>query len=355
MSDQEPNQQGGMPPKQSPFKPIQPAGASPSPISAAPRTVILKKPSGLRAVPPATPAAPAPAAQTPAAEPAKDQPSVATPIPTGVVLTHEQAAKKMTARINVSSATAPISPIIPPPHAVSGEDEGPRTIRLRSLIKEAAPAPAPAPAQAPALTPVQPPITKSKTSRITLDTALNTAPSMPQHAEPPKTIRLKRPTDMAPSAAPQVTIKPPTTNIAIPPPPAPEGAPSPIKLATPNAEAPAAEEPSPTRRKTIKVKRPGSGSSDHKIALDKDAQPGQEAAVENIQNLSAPDLGIARKPVEKVNPFFIVAAVIAIIITINLMWVFAAQAFGPQAAVADFATISGPNLPTPPGAQTINY
>ena len=61
------------------------------------------------------------------------------------------------------------------------------------------------------------------------------------------------------------------------------------------------------------------------------------------------------KPVDKVNPFFIVAASIAILITINLMWVFAAQAFGPQGAVTDFRTLVSPNLPTPPGAMTINY
>lgn len=118
------------------------------------------------------------------------------------------------------------------------------------------------------LTPAQAQAAKTKTSRISLESAIGVAPTM-KSAAPMKTIRLRRPTDIpaAGAAKPLPSALKPETPAA--PAPAPAAAPAPAQPApaAPAAEAEAAapaaaptadETPSVvTQKKTLKLKRPG--------------------------------------------------------------------------------------------------
>ena len=113
---------------------------------------------------------------------------------------------------------------------------------------------------------------------------------------------------------------------------------------------------SATRKKTIKVKRPGAGGGP-KISLNKSGEGADGAAPigdDNLQQLSGFDTLAPVAAPDKVNPVFIIAAVIAILMAIDLIWVLAAQLFGPSAAVADYATRQGPDVPNPPFAMTVD-
>ena len=91
------------------------------------------------------------------------------------------------------------------------------------------------------LTPAQQQAAKSKTSRISLESAIGVAPTKEAPA-PMKTIRLRRPTDLKPGGpAPLVPQKPPA--------------------AEPPAEIPEApvDEAAVTQKKTLKLHRPGIG------------------------------------------------------------------------------------------------
>lgn len=365
--------EGGLPPKVSPLKPITPPAAGIGSAPAPQKTVILKRPPVLRKVGEAASAAnvntAAPISAAPATAPAQAAPKIApvtpAPVATGIAISHEQAAKRMTSRINLASATAQI-----PAVNVTAEDREAPTVKLR------APSPAARPAVSPAqngeLPPVNPnaPVmpSKSKTSRITMEAAFAAQPGLPPVSDAPKTIRLKRPTEM--SGAPKVpTLKPPTTHVSIPPPPsrtapipaaaAPTDnvAPAPVPAPAP-APAPAGNESddqAPTRRKTIKVKRPGANTgSGPKITLNKGETGENGEGDTNLQSLSSYDTGSnAPAAPDTANPGFIVAAVLAIIITANLIWVLASQAFGPNSALGNFARPVGPNIPDPPGVTVV--
>ena len=94
------------------------------------------------------------------------------------------------------------------------------------------------------LTPAQQQAAKSKTSRISLESAIGVAPTRETPA-PMKTIRLRRPTDLKPGGpAPLV-------------PPKPAEAPAPA--AVPAAPEPAVEDAGVTQKKTLKLHRPGIG------------------------------------------------------------------------------------------------
>ena len=327
--------QGAIPPKQTP--PTPPAApAAGSPIARKP--VIMRKPT-LRKPGEAAPAPAAPAA--PAVPPA---PAPSAPAPQGITIPREEAAKKMTARISLASATGQI-----PSVAVPASTDDVKTIKLKAPTV-AIPA---MPEQDSAAIAAQ--AAKSKTSRISLESAFSAQPELPSAGgAAPKTIRLKRPTEMggAPAKPP---LKPPTTHIEIPLTPHQTGQVPAAAVAAPPPEA-AAESPdnSPTRKKTIKVKRPGAGSGP-KISLNKgeggDAASGADD--DNLQQLTGFDNLAPIAGPDKVNPIFIVAAVIAILVAIDLVWVLAAQLFGPNAAVADYTKAQGPDVPNPPFALVV--
>ena len=92
------------------------------------------------------------------------------------------------------------------------------------------------------LTPAQQQAAKSKTSRISLESAIGVAPARETPA-PMKTIRLRRPTDLKPGGpAPLVPSQPPVSNSA-----------------APASEDPPADDSAVTQKKTLKLHRPGIG------------------------------------------------------------------------------------------------
>ena len=333
MAEEDTTTEGAIPPKQTP-----PAlSAAGSPIQR--KAVITRKPT-LR-----KPGEAAPSVPPPPATPAVPAPSAPAPAPQGIAIPREEAAKKMTARISLASATGQIPSVSIPPAT-----DDVKTIKLKpptatqSVSSQESAAIA---AQA----------AKSKTSRITLESALSAQPELPPASNAaPKTIRLKRPTEMGGAPA-KPALKPPTTHIQIPQPPHQTGQIPPAAVATPPPE-PEQETPdnSPTRKKTIKVKRPGAGGGP-KISLNKSGEGGEGAAAEgdeSLQQLSGFDNLTPIAGPDKANPVFIIAAVIAILMAIDLIWVLAAQLFGPNAAVADYATPQGPDVPNPPFALTVD-
>ena len=120
------------------------------------------------------------------------------------------------------------------------------------------------------LTPAQAQAAKTKTSRISLESAIGVAPTM-KSAAPMKTIKLRRPTDIPP--APGSVKVSPAPN---PEPPAPASAPAapaavdteattvaaekpdePATLPTVEPEKPAEKPSTVTQKKTLKLQRPG--------------------------------------------------------------------------------------------------
>jgi len=139
---------------------------------------------------------------------------------------------------------------------------------------------------------------KRQTSRISLEAAFTPEEENAEAAQP-KTIRLKRPSDEGAAEAPKAA-KPLSSTARI----------------DHEGEA-AAEDPSPGRRKTIRVKRTA-GAPAEEEAL---AQPEMDAPL--------PVLEVEEK-VSWIFPAFAVAAVVVIGVAI---YVLAAQAFGPNASL----------------------
>ena len=116
------------------------------------------------------------------------------------------------------------------------------------------------------LTPAQAQAAKTKTSRISLESAIGVAPTMKSSA-PMKTIKLRRPTDIPPApGAVKVAPTPAPTPAPAAAEPAPAAAEAPtLAPVTPDeAAAPASEPPKPiekpttvTQKKTLKLQRPG--------------------------------------------------------------------------------------------------
>ena len=134
------------------------------------------------------------------------------------------------------------------------------------------------------ITPAQQQAAKSKTSRISLESAIGVAPAK-ESAAPLKTIRLRRPTDLkhpAPSPMKPIGAPPPAAPVAAPA-AAPEAAPAPV------AAAPAGEaESSTTQKKTLKIHRPsGLGVKRPTLGIKK---PG-EAPAGDVPDMAPVDMG----------------------------------------------------------------
>ncbi len=146
------------------------------------------------------------------------------------------------------------------------------------------------------LTPAQAQAAKSKTSRISLESAIGVAPAKEAPA-PLKTIRLRRPADLKPGGASASPISPVgTTKVHKP---------SELKPATP-APAPApmpepAEEKSSessdaavTQKKTLKLHRPGAAIKKPSIGIKKPSVPSSAptaAGDGEIKDLSPAEIG----------------------------------------------------------------
>ena len=202
---------------------------------------------------------------------------------------------------------------------------------------------------------------KSKTSRISLDSAIGVATSIPitpQDNAAPKTIRLKRPTDLASpgGATAQAPISPmvfkSTTAAIIPPPPAirPGSATSAIKTPATSvrqtsripdsvipSEAPAAPAPAPaatvdsstvTQKKTLKIRRPGAPEA---ASVTTESAEGSDG----IQMTPISEIEAAGAPISKGYKAFTVVSIIfasvAAILMVVLNWCLAADAIAPLA------------------------
>ena len=250
-----------LPPKATPF--AAPAAAAPAP-AAAPTTgstvstirlkpvirkPVIRKPMAPGAAAPTAPAAPVAPAAAPAAAPA--------PAPA--------VAKKQTQ--SLKSVTGPI-----PAQA---------TLRKTGIIAEGI------------LTPAQQQAAKSKTSRISLESAMGVAPTTASKSPAPlKTIRLRRPTDFN---------KPPAPSPFAAPTPAPTAgtqaetvvkplepiADAPVAPIAPAGSAPVVGDADVTQKKTLKLQRPGGGLKRPSLGAPTMAP----AAGDGVADMSSSDVG----------------------------------------------------------------
>ena len=197
---------------------------------------------------------------------------------------------------------------------------------------------------------------KSKTSRISLDSAIGLTTSIPIASSDnaaPKTIRLKRPTDLAtPGASSTSPIIPSnfkSATAAIIPPSSVRSSSvtAPIKAPATNirqtsripdsvipTEAPAApatmDSTTVTQKKTLKIRRPGAP-----VAATADAEAASGDSVDGIQMTPISDLEASGAPVSRGSKGFTVTAIIfaslAAILMIALNWCLAADAVAPLA------------------------
>jgi len=168
----------------------------------------------------------------------------------------------------------------------------------------------PAAAAAPVASPQNASAEKRKTSRISLESAL--VPETKSGEESPKTIKLKRPSEAS-------TVK------LAPPPAGSDGAAAQdakSKTAKLDDLPPAEEEISPTRRKTIKVKRPSGAPGAGVAAL---AGEGGEAPAAAFHAAAAP-----APDTDEPHWSFALTAVAALLLAIVTIWMFCAQAIGPD-------------------------
>ena len=220
------------------------------------------------------------------------------------------------------------------------------------------------------LTPAQAQAAKTKTSRISLESAIGVAPAM-KSAAPMKTIRLRRPTDIppAPGAVKPLpsTLKPEAPAAAAAP--APAAAPTPTAAPVQPAPAPAAEVPETlatvadasdttaseiAQRKTLKLKRPGfkrptvSGLHRPGATPAADGTVADLSAVPDISDIKtlptlAPVSGdddsktVAGAPAW-LNVTTLVAGVAALIVIGLCTWTLFREAVGPAAGPNDLAS-----------------
>jgi hypothetical protein len=157
---------------------------------------------------------------------------------------------------------------------------------------------------------------KRKTSRISLDAVLGESAAGPE-ASGPKTIRLKRPGE-APTVKVGAAPKPePAAGAAEPPPAAGQ-----------------------TQRKTVVVRRPQASAASRKLSV---ARPTGAAPSE------AP--GVALEPAEPPKSphwFFGLTAIAATLVLCVVIWMFAAQAIGPNSSMLQYSNWpTGPDLAWP--------
>lgn len=324
MADQDDVTQGAIPPKVSPF--AKPGGAPVTPAAqGAPRpiTVRLKPLAEASAAPEAPVAAPV-AVGIPAEAPVNPRATSRVPVPESVGDVPVSPVRPMTVRLRPVAAPAPtarstqsIAPVdIPAP------------VALPALQPQSPPTPGsnPLPAGPKPQSVAQTQAAKSKTSRISLDSAIGVAPVGGEGKEGPKTIRLKRPTDLA-AGAPTVAV-----------PKAPSAA---VRQTSriPDSALPTAAEADTsavTQKKTLKIKRPGAA----------EAAAGGEGFPEGVQMtpISQTDFDVKDE-----SPVFTtvsaITAIAAAIVVFGLMWVLMAHAVGSTKGPNALAFMEGPDLP----------
>ena len=271
---------------------------------------------------PVAPAAPAPAAPKSPAAPAAAPTTGATTIKLKPVI------RKPMIHKPVVGGSKPAAPAAPEPvkkatqnlKAVTGPIPMQATLRKTGIIAEGI------------LTPAQQQAAKSKTSRISLESAIGVAPATQEAPAPMKTIRLRRPTDLKPSGpAPLVPARPPVSD-------------APAAAAAPEPEPPA-EEAAVTQKKTLKLHRPGIGLKRPTIApapAAPAAQGGGDVAelpvadMAPVGNLgpvgfSAPDAGKSAGVPSWVAVLSLITSIAALVAVGVLMWYLWQEGVGPVA------------------------
>lgn len=238
----------------------------------------------------AAPAAPAPAAPAPAPAVPSPAPAAAPAASGGTTIRLKPVIRKPVIRKPGEMATP-----VPPPDAakkqthslksVTGPIPAQATLRKTGIIAEGI------------LTPAQQQAAKSKTSRISLESAIGVAPAVSQTPAPLKTIRLRRPTDLnkPPAPSPFASPKPlaPATDEL---PKVDTEASTVVAAPAENAEA----DSTVTQKKTLKLRRPGMSLSPKRPTLgggDMNGPSGADAAADGVgdlpelQPLDVADLG----------------------------------------------------------------
>ena len=344
MAEQDQVNQGAIPPKVSPLdKPEGQAAVTPAGAAAnAPRPITVR----LKPAAPAVAAAPATPAAAAAPQPLRPVDPKATsriPVPEEVAAAAPAAIRPATVRLR--PVAAPGAATEAAPRTVPGATQAITQVELSSTAPIAPvvpvqpqPQPPPTPGASPLpdgpepLSAAQVQASKSKTSRISLDAAIGVAPA---ESVGPKTIRLKRPSDlMAPPAAPTVASTPL----------APASARKTSRI--PDSALPAEGDGSAgvTQKKTLKIKRPG-GKPD---AAGEAGAEG-EGFPEGVQMTPISPLDFPAQK-EESSVFTTIAAVCAVaaaVVLVLLTLCLGAHAVGRDAGKNAVASISGPELPWP--------
>lgn len=365
MANENQEPQGAIPPKVTPFS--QPGGPSPvtpvMPGSPRPITVRLRPATqpapnvGASAVPavgiPTPPSVnPRSTARVPVPEAVSAAPVSHATVPATVRLRPVSLSGTPSApsgiRAAAPSSTQSIASVplpIPPPTAASTQS-----------IAQVSSAPAP---DAPVMHPQHPPTpgshplpdgpkppsgaqvqaSKSKTSRISLESAIGVAPMSPMGADKsePKTIRLKRPTDLAaPTGKGSTATIRQTSRI-------------PDAVLATAAEAPSVDTSSVTQKKTLKIRRPGAREEG---SAAEGAVAAGDAFSDGVQMTPVGSLDL---PVAQESSVFtavaVCAASIAAVLLLLLTLCLGAHAVGPNAGTNSLASIKLGSVEVPWGGR----
>ena len=327
MSEQEEKVQGGIPPKVSPL-----ATAPAAPVAGAPRPITVRlKPVAAAAEPDSV--APTLAQPNPRA-------TSRVPVPEEVAKATVAPVRPVTVRLRPLATPGGVAAGAPPPAPGSTKPitkvDAPASGAVTPMRPQHPPTPGanPLPAGPKPLSPAQQHAAKSKTSRISLDSAIGVAP-VGEDKGGPKTIRLKRPSDLAaPVAVPgpksATTVVRQTSRI-------PDAALS-------AADAATAATATVTQKKTLKIKRPGLKEPDAG-----DVSEGGDAFPEGVQMtpINPSDFASYQEPSPALTAVAAIAAIAATVAIFATMWFLAAHAIGSVAGKNSTAFVEGPDLPCP--------
>lgn len=235
----------------------------------------------------------------------------------------------------------PLTPVAAAPAAVSPEapvtaDPG-TTVKLTPVVLTPVTPPSPVTPPAPVAPPASPSATssiplpssaqvqasKSKTSRISLDSAIGvqtSIPIKPAEAAAPKTIRLKRPSDLSAPMSPVAPATPPTAKSGT----------APIRQTSriPDSVLPdtGVDSSLVTQKKTLKIKRPGSEPADT-----------ADTSLDGVQMMPIAEMMPEPEGSKAFTVTAIVLAAVAAILLVALSLCLASDAFGPASGkmVAD--------------------
>jgi hypothetical protein len=310
MAEQDDGTQGTIPPKVAPLANAEPtAPAAPAAAPGAPRPITVR----LKPVTPVAASTPPPAVD--AHIPSNPKATARVPVPEAVA---PVAVQPVTVRLRPAvpatgaaapTATAPVAPIAPLPKAPPAPGSNP--------LPDGPKPPSVAQVQA----------AKSKTSRISLDSAIGVAPTG-EEKDGPKTIRLKRPSDLTSPAAPSAPASTATAHKTsrIPDSTLPEGGDDSAGV---------------TQKKTLKIKRPGAKP-------EASAEAAGDGFPDGVQLTPLGAVDFSEKGESSVFTTVAVAlASVAAVVLLLLTFYLGAHAVGPDAGKNALASVKGPELPWP--------